>query len=217
MENTRTAVAAGPCGSRRAQALILITTLVSVGCQDMTTQEALTCIGAVALGTTVGALADKGKGAAIGAAAGAAACIAIHLITHQTKNASQVDADFRSAHNGQLPAQPAVVKLDVEAKPSGVVRQGDKLTIVSNFEVVSGKTQPITSVTAQINLYEYGQSQPFKTFTENPQTQPGSGAYQTEFGISLPSSMPQGQYRAETVFFLNNQRVASRSVPVQVA
>jgi hypothetical protein len=149
----------GICCRKRVHALMLLVLFASAGCQDMSTQEALTCFGTVVLGASVGALADKGKGAAVGAAAGVAACIVIHLVTHRTKDASQVDSEYKSAHNGQLPVQPTIVALDVQAQPSGVVRQGGQLTIVTNFEAVSGRNQPITAVTAQVNLYENGANQ----------------------------------------------------------
>ncbi|WP_144109684.1 hypothetical protein [Paraburkholderia sp. BCC1886] len=201
---------------RAAQALLLATSLALAACENMSTQEVLTCVGATALTTTIGAVVGGGKGAAGGAAVGVAACVAIHFAMHQTKDASQVDADYRHAHGGQLPAQPQIVKLDVQATPSSTIRKGGELTIVSNVEVVSGKGEPLSGVTEEIRLYEYGKTEPFKTDSKNASAKSESGGYQTSFTISLPDSMPQGRYRIETAFYLNKRLADTRSLPLQV-
>ncbi|MDN7179637.1 hypothetical protein M0D69_16905 [Caballeronia sp. SEWSISQ10-4 2] len=197
--------------------LVLAAPLFLAACNDMHVKETMACFGSAVMATarSTGAAKDTSDGKAPPPVS-FSDCVAIHSSTQQTQDSSQVDDEYRRAHNGQLPDQPAIVTMDVRANPSGVVRRGAQLTIVSNLQVVSGKSEPVSAVSVEIRLYEYGKTEPFKTDTLSATTLPGSGAYKTSFTIVLPASMPQGQYRIETVFYLNRQRAGSTMVTLQI-
>ncbi|WP_321949219.1 hypothetical protein [Paraburkholderia sp. J10-1] len=185
-------------------------------CEGMSTGQALACTGSILAGALIGGAAGHGQGAAIGAGAGAAACVAIYFAMRKTKEAPQVDDDFKRAHNGQLPPQPTILKADIQAQPSQTVRPGEQFLVVTNIEAVSGKSTPLNDITAEIRLYAAGNNNPVMSQKQEVSRDPGSGAYEAKFRISLPDSMPQGQYRVQTVYYLNQQPADSRSMLVQV-
>lgn len=201
-------------GRMRACAVLLSAALCA--CDNMSTSEILSCAGALAASVLIGAAAGSSKGAAIGVGAGAAACVAIHFAMRKTRDAPQVEAEYLRAHNGQLPPQPIIYKADISTQPPQVVQHGNRFLVVSNLEAVRGKSTQINDVSAEIRLFAYGKTDPLFVHRQDVSHDAGRGAYEAQFNVELPNAMPQGRYRVETVYFLNQQPVDSRSVSLQV-
>ncbi|WP_233809234.1 hypothetical protein [Paraburkholderia sp. HP33-1] len=200
----------------RMRACVALACVALSACENMNTSEMLACAGALAAGALIGAAAGNGKGAAIGAGAGAAACVAIHFAMRKTRDAPQVEADYLRAHGGQLPAQPIIYRADLSTQPSQVVEHGSRFLVVSNIEAVRGQSTQINDLSAELRLYGYGKTEPLIVHRQDVSRDTGSGAYEAQFNVELPNGMPQGRYRVETVYFVNQQPVDSRSLQLQV-
>ncbi|MBC8737658.1 hypothetical protein F6X40_12700 [Paraburkholderia sp. UCT31] len=202
--------------SVRLRACAVLVSAALCACDSMSTPEILSCAGALAASVLIGAAAGSGKGAAIGVGAGAAACVAIHFAMRKTRDAPQVEADYLRAHNGQLPPQPIIYRADISTQPSQVVQHGSRFLVVSNLEAVRGESTQINDVSAEIRFFAYGKTEPIFVHRQDVSHDGGSGAYEAQFSVELPNAMPQGRYRVEAVYFLNQQPADSRSVSLQV-
>jgi hypothetical protein len=173
----------------------------------------------VAAGVLGGALLDKNKrarGAAIGGAAGALACIAVNTVTRRTRTAQQVEEDYKAANAGQLPqGAPILQTYEVRVNPDATVKSGERFQVVSNITVVRSANQPVSDVRESITLTSPDGNT--RTAEKTASEQPGSGAFENTFTLSLPSGVASGSYPISTKLSVNGKVAAERQQTLRVA
>ena len=171
-------------------------------------------VGAVA-GALIGGGNDTVKGALIGGAVGALACVAYNYHVRQVKSAQQVQEDYRAAHQGKLPQDTVVDRYETRFSPA-VIKPGEKTELVSYVQIVQGQDSPTPLVEEAATLYAPN-GKALKTLRKQVNQDAASGAFQSTFALALPSGVPQGRYRMDTVLYLNGKEVAKRNTHLQVA
>lgn len=170
------------------------------------------------IGAAAGAILDRnrrGRGAAIGAAAGALTCVAVNAVSRQTRSAQQVEEDYRRANKGQLPPdEPVVQAYNVTVNPTVGVPSGEKLQVVSNMTVVRGTKQPVNEVKEVLTLT--GPDGKTRTAEKTASEQPGSGAYENAFSLTLPKGVAPGAYPVNTQLYVNGRQMAERKQELRV-
>lgn len=170
------------------------------------------------IGAAAGAILDRnrrGRGAAIGAAAGALTCVAVNAVSRQTRSAQQVEEDYRRANQGQLPPdEPVVQAYNVLVNPNAGVPSGERLQVVSNMTVVRGSKQPVNEVREVLTLT--GPDGKTRTAEKTASAQPGSGAYENAFSLTLPKGVAPGAYPVNTQLYVNGRQMAERKQELRV-
>jgi hypothetical protein len=172
----------------------------------------------VVAGVIGGALLDKEKrarGAAIGGAAGALACIAVNAVTRRTRTSQQVEDEYKSANAGQLPqGAPVLQSYNVRVNPATDVKSGERFQVVSNITVVRSANQPVSEVRESLTLT--GPDGNTRTAEKNASEQPGSGAFENTFTLSLPAGVAPGSYPVTTKLSVNGKVAAERQQTLRV-
>lgn len=171
-------------------------------------------VGAVA-GALIGGGNDTVKGALVGGAVGALACVAYNYHVRQVKSAQQVQEDYRAAHQGKLPQDTVVDRYETRFSPA-VIKPGEKTELVSYVQIVQGQDSRTPLVEEAATLYAPN-GKALKTLRKQVNQDAASGAFQSTFALALPSGVPQGRYRMDTVLYLNGKEVAKRNTHLQVA
>ena len=178
---------------------------------------ARTALVGAGVGLAIGLLSGNAKSAAagtiMGGAVGALACVAINAQSRQTKTAAVVEQDY-AKQRGALPAQPQLVTYQTRVEPSGTIRANSDVRVRTNVEVVRGTAVPVREVKEELVLFD----------TDNKEFKRGSkvlssgasGSYETDWEFKLPSGITQGQYRAQTLIYVNGQMVAKRDTTLQL-
>lgn len=167
-----------------------------------------------ALGALVGGKGDRLAGAAIGGAIGALACVAFNHHSEQVKTAKQVDDDYRRAHGGKLPDQPAVVRYTSKFDPASI-KAGTEAKLTSYIEVTGGRNAATPLVEEEIALYkpDGGLVRKAKKPVADQAT---AGAFQNTFTIPMPAGVPQGDYKVTTSLYVDGVVVDSNDSKLQV-
>lgn len=170
------------------------------------------------VGGIAGAVLDRnrrGRGAAIGAAAGALTCVAVNAVSRKTRSAQQVEEDYRRANQGQLPPdEPVVQDYNVIVNPTAGVSSGERLQVVSNMTVVRGTRQPVNEVKEVLTLT--GPDGKTRSAEKTASEQPGSGAYENAFSLTLPKGVAPGAYPVNTQLYVNGKQLAERKQQLRV-
>lgn len=170
------------------------------------------------IGGIAGAVLDRnrrGRGAVIGAAAGALTCVAVNAVSRRTRTAQQVEEDYRRANQGQLPPdEPVVQAYNVVVNPDAGVPSGERLQVVSNMTVVRGARQPVNEVKEVLTLT--GPDGKARTAEKTASEQPGSGAYENAFSLTLPKGVAPGAYPVNTQLYVNGKQMAQRKQELRV-
>jgi hypothetical protein len=171
------------------------------------------------IGVIGGALLDKDKrarGAAVGGAAGALACIAVNAVTKRTRSSQQVEDEYKSANAGQLPqGAPVLQAYNVRVNPDTDVKSGERFQVVSNITVVRSASQPVSEVRETLTLT--GPDGKTRTAEKNASEQPGSGAFENTFTLSLPVGVAPGSYPITTKVSVNGKVAGERQQTLRVA
>ena len=119
--------------------------------------------------------------------------------SEQTQNDRQVVNKYKDTHN-ELPDEPELLNYQTHVKPGGVINPGNKVSIVSNLEVVRSKHKETFQIEEKITIYDNeDNSKPLKSLVKvvNQDTKK-CGAFENEFTFTLPKGMPQGVYPIKT-------------------
>lgn len=215
--------------ARRALALVIATVFGITGCATTNSNSSGAAASSVSdecnawlaagAGALIGGLLASGKnrvrGAAVGAGVASLACVAWNHHSERTKSAQQVEREYRTANNGRLPAEPTVVRYDVNVDPTTRIKPGTQLNVVSNIEVVQGtgdSAQP--SIEQEIVMVRPDGKELRARKPANPDR--GYGAYRTSFALAMPEGVPQGAYPVTATLYVNGKRAAANNVPLQV-
>lgn len=170
-------------------------------------------------GALLGGLLSKGnnrvKGAALGAGLASLACVAWNYNARQTKTAAQVERDYKTANQGQLPTRSTVTRYDTSIDSGGRVSPGNKLVLNSNIEVVKGTTDKELVVEEELRMNRPDGSELRKVRKKANEIQ-GAGGYSTTYSIGMPEGVPQGEYPIQTALYVNGERAAGRNLKMQV-
>lgn len=176
-----------------------------------------TALAGAAVGLAIGALTGNKKniatGGLIGSAIGALACIAVNSQSRQTKSAAIVEQEF-AKRQGALPTQPQVVSYQTRMDPGGVVKSNTDVRMRTNVEVVRGTAVPVREVKEEIVFYDT-QNKEFKRGSKILSEGSG-GSYENDWQFKLPPGVTQGNYRVQTLMYLNGQMVAQRDTALQL-
>lgn len=173
--------------------------------------------GAALAGALLGAVLASGKnrlrGAALGAGIASLACAAFNYNAKQTKSAEQVQKEFKTANGGKLPRQNRVTRYETTMDSGGRIKPGSQMTVMSNIEVVQGTDDyaPILEEELKLRRPDGKDVTVRKKATDN-----GVGAFNTAYSMKMPEGVQQGEYPVEMSLFMNGQRVATRSMQMQV-
>lgn len=167
-----------------------------------------------ALGALIGGKGDRLAGAAVGAAVGALACVAFNHHSEQVKTAKQVDDDYRRAHGGKLPEQPAVVRY-TSAFDHASIKAGSEAKLTSYIEVTGSRSGTAPLVEEEIALYKPDGALVRKA-KKAVSEQATAGAFQNTFTIPMPAGVPQGDYKVKTSLYVNGTVVGSNDAKLQV-
>lgn len=119
--------------------------------------------------------------------------------SEQTQNDRQVVNKYKDTHN-ELPDEPELLSYQTQVKPGGVINPGNKVSIISNLEVVRSKHKESFQIEEKITIYDNeDNSKELKSLVKvvNQDTQK-CGAFENEFTFTLPKGMPQGVYPIKT-------------------
>lgn len=170
------------------------------------------------IGGIGGVLLDRnkrGRGAAIGGVAGAVACVAVNSVTRRTRTSQQVEEDYRRTNAGRLPGgAPVVQSYDVRINPRQDVRSGERFQVVSSMTVVRSADQPVTEVKESLTLVSPDGKN--RSAEKTASEQPGSGAFENTFTLTLPSGVAPGTYPVRTQLTVNGQPAAERQQDLRV-
>ena len=143
--------------------------------------------GAALVGALLGAAVAKGnnrvRGAALGAGLASLACAAVNYSARQTKSASQVQQEYRTANNGLLPDLNRVTRYETAMDGGGRIRPGGQLSVLSTIEVVQGRNDrpPVLEEEIVLQRPDGKEVRNRKRATEN-----GGGAFNTSFMMKMP-------------------------------
>lgn len=164
-----------------------------------------------------GLLGKKNRlaGAAIGASVASLACMALNYQAAQTKTAQQVQDEYKTQNDGQLPKETVIARYESKIAPNEQVRPGSKTTLNSTIEVVRGTADIVPTIEEEVSLFDPNGKQ--ITSTRKVANQNGdAGAFTTSFSFTLPEGVKQGVYPIKTALFLNGQQANTGEVALQV-
>lgn len=212
----------------RYRALILISGFVSLlmlsSCA--TNEHGGKMIGA-GVGAGLGALIaqaaglDPAIGAAIGGGAGFLAGAAYDYNTKKTKDAPEVENDYKNEHEGQLPVETIVTRYQTRTDPSSLVRRGGELNFYSEIEIVKGVNSQEQQDQMQEELIIYNDMQgsdPISSKKDVEIDSYQSGAYETKLAFKFKPSddLEQGRYDYKKILYLNDEPVKESGGEFQV-
>lgn len=184
--------------------------------------ESTDCNPAIAalIGGIFGALIgekNRTRGAAVGAGIAALACAGINAMSNQTKDQALVEADYLQKAS-QFPVEPSVTLYRTSVTPTGLkLTGGQKLTTVSEIEVVRGLNLPVNEIKEQIILFA-ADGKEIKQFAKVVNEDgPGSGRFLNKFEFTFPQGVPQGTYLLQLALFVNGKMVQKQDAAIQVA
>jgi hypothetical protein len=187
-----------------------------------TSQKETVCNAGLAalIGGAIGAVIhedDRTRGAAIGAGLGSLACAIINATTSELKSSKEVEGQYRTAHNGQLPDRALVAVYDTAYNANGSVRGGEPAKIVSSITVVPGANEPVREMREVLEVFEDERSGETMLKAEKSIENPGrGGALQNTFEVKLPERLAAGSYPATTTLFVNGQRAGENRGTLRV-
>jgi hypothetical protein len=213
---------------KNPKVLIALTTTASLmltGCAHKnkgtgsSNDEPCNVIAGAVIGAIGGALLDKdkrGRGAAVGGAAGALACVAVNAVTRRTRTSQQVEDEYKAANAGQLPqGAPVLQSYNVRVNPSTDVKSGERFQVVSNITVVRSANQAVSDVRESLTLTAPDGNT--RTAEKAATEQPGSGAFENTFTLSLPAGVAPGSYPVTTRLSVNGKVAAERQQTLRIA
>lgn len=172
-------------------------------------------VGGAVIGALLGGKHHRAEGAAIGGAIGAVACVAVNYHAKQVKTAQQAAQDYQTANNGQLPEHAAVASYNTRLDPAAAVHPGVETNLVSDIEVAPGSDGVQPTIQERVTLVDPdGKTKEFSP--KNPTEGATAGAFQTQFAITLPKGVKEGQYQLRTELYVNGQSAGNTQVPMQV-
>ena len=155
---------------------------------------------------------DPAIGAAIGAGAGLLAGALYDYNVKQTKQAPEVEEDYKNNHNGQLPAETIIAHYSTRTDPSNIVKRGGELNFYSEIEIVKGTNAYAQQDEIQEELIIYNDPQgldPIKSKKDVEIDPNHSGAYETKLAFKFrpDDNLNQGHYDYKKILYLNNAPV----------
>lgn len=164
---------------------------------------------------------DPGKWALIGAGIGTLAGAAYDYSVKKTKEAPEVENDYRKEHEGQLPPETIVTKYLTRTDPSNVVKRGGELDFYSEIEIVKGTSSYATKDQIQEELIIYNNIQgvaPLRNKKVVDIDPNYSGAYETKLAFKFKPSdnLEQGKYGYKKILYLNDKPVKDSEGKFQV-
>ena len=133
----------------------------------------------------------------------------------QTKTAQQVQDEYKTQNDGQLPKETVIARYESKIAPNEQVRPGSKTTLNSTIEVVRGTADIVPTIEEEVSLFDPNGKQ--ITSTRKVANQNGdAGAFTTSFSFTLPEGVKQGVYPIKTALFLNGQQANTGEVALQV-
>jgi hypothetical protein len=190
------------------------------GIEGILKAEECNPVTAAAIGGALGAIIvddNRARGAAIGAGLGALACHIINAQSKQTRSATEVDEQYRAAHEGKLPEQPLVTAYDTAFNAGGSVRAGQEARVSSSITVVSGAREPVREVMEVLEVFESADAAKVLLRAEKKADLGSrSGGLQNSFSIRLPEGLASGTYPARTVLYVNGARAGENRGALRV-
>jgi len=175
---------------------------------------------AALIGGAIGAVIleeNRTRGAAVGAGLGSIACAIINATTRELKTPAEVEGEYRTAHQGQLPDRPLVAVYDTAYNASGSVRGGEPAKVVSNITLVPGSREPVRDVREVLEVFEDARTdQPMVKAEKTVERPARGGALQNTFEIRLPERLAAGSYPARTTLYVNGQVAGENRGTVRV-
>lgn len=170
-----------------------------------------TVLGAT-LGAGVGLLAgDPLVGAQVGAVVGLAASLIYNEYkVEQVKEALEVENDYKNEHEGKLPSETIITNYTARTAPSGLVRRGGELDLLSEIEVVKGKypnTQKDRIEEELIIKSNLNELEPISSKKDVNIDSHNSGAYEMVFKFRPSEDLEQGHYSYKKLLYLNDKLV----------
>ena len=164
---------------------------------------------AAALGGALGALIyedNRAKGALVGAGLGALACAIINASSKPTQPPAQVQADYRSAHQGSLPDGPAVTGYETVYGPDAGYAAGGEVRFVSDIGIVGGTREPVRELKEVVEILNPQDRREVLLRAEKLADIPGAGGgIQNTFQIRLPGNMKPGTYPVRNSLYVNGR------------
>jgi len=186
------------------------------GAGSANNDTALRCAAFGAGGAVLGALISGKNGAVKGALVGLAACAVVEIASRQTKNAAEVDRQYKVSNRNQLPPNAKIDAYTTTVTPHGVAKAGDVIKVQSSIRAVSGANEPVQEVKEVLIAYA-PTGEEFKRGEKKVNDTAGSGEYDNSFTLKLPQGSPQGVYKLKTQVFLNGRPANMREAYMQVA
>jgi hypothetical protein len=171
--------------------------------------------GAAIGGALIGALLGGKRGAAIGGALGATVCVAANYRAQKVRSAQEVENAYRQANGGQMPEHATLVTYESHVQPAARIKPGDASVLASYIEVAQGSDGIAPRIEEEITLVG-PDGKTLKTLRKPANEGASSGAFQTEFGFTLPKGVREGQYEFRTAVLINGEPVREARVPLQV-
>ncbi len=155
---------------------------------------------------------DPAIGATIGAGAGLLAGAIYDYNVRLTKQAPEVEEDYKNNHNGQLPAETIIAHYSTRTNPSSVVKRGGELNFYSDIEIVKGTNANARQDAIQEELIIYNDPQglePIQSKKDVDIDPNQSGAYETKLAFKFrpDDNLNQGHYDYKKILYLNNAPV----------
>jgi len=164
---------------------------------------------AAALGGALGALIyedNRAKGALVGAGLGALACAIINASSKPTQPPAQVEANYRSAHQGSLPDRPAVAGYETVYGPDAGYAPGGEVRIVSDISIVGGNRESVRELKEVVEILNPQDRREVLLRAEKLSDIPAAGGgVQNTFRIRLPGNMNPGAYPVRNSLYVNGR------------
>jgi hypothetical protein len=177
---------------------------------------ALRCAAFGVGGALLGRLISGKDGTAKGALAGLAACAVVEIVSRQTKNAAQVEQQYRASNQQPLPPEARIDSYATLLSPNGVAKAGDQIKIQSTIRAISGANEPVQEVRERLIAYA-PTGEEFKRGEKKVNDAAGSGEYDNSFTLKLPQGAPEGVYKLKTEVYLNGRAASTKESNFQVA
>jgi hypothetical protein len=167
-------------------------------------------------GALLGSLINGKDGTKKGAIAGLAACAVVEIASRQTKNAAQVEQQYRAVNTNHLPPDARIDSYATLVSPDGVAKPGDHIMVRSTIRAISGANEPVQEVRERLIAYA-PTGEEFKRGEKKVNDAAGSGEYDNNFTLKLPQGAPQGVYKLKTELFLNGRAASTKESSFQIA
>lgn len=172
-----------------------------------------------AIGAAVGDSSSAATGAAIGGAVFAAGCLMINANTVQKKSANEVEAAYKKANKGMLPAYTRVDHYSTVVLPNQTVKANESITVKSDLTVVEGRAEPLKRVQEKLILKD-SNGKVMRELVKDVQTSGSqdfaSGGFENSFSWKFPANVSKGRYVLDTEVLVNGKTVANNSRVIQL-